>query len=207
MTTLHRLRCLAPERLGRQLSPGFWARLAEAYTRPPRAYHNLQHVLHVAEWFSAWHGAWQCPSEVFAAVLFHDAVYVATEGDNEARSVELARQALAVTDLDVDLVACLIEATALSSVPPAREAGSDLALFIDCDRAVLGAPPDAYARYARAIAEEYSVLPPRVYQAGRRAFLQRTLRAGAPFLTPGMQERLGFQARENLEWELGILGN
>lgn len=207
MTTLQRLRCLAPERLGRQLSPRFWAKLAQSYTRPPRAYHNLHHVFYVAEWFTAWHGAWQCPSEVFAAVLFHDAVYIATEGDNEARSVDLARDALRAIDVDVELVACLIESTALSSVPPAREAGSDLALFIDCDRAVLGAPPELYARYARAIAEEYSVLPPRVYQAGRRAFLQRTLQSGVPFLTPGMQERLGFQARQNLEWELGTLGS
>ena len=207
MTTLQRLRRLAPDHLGRQLSPRFWAKLAQSYTRPPRAYHNLQHVSYVAEWFTAWQGAWQCPSEVFAAVLFHDAVYVATQGDNEARSVELARQALAATDVDVELVACLIESTALSSVPPAREAGSDLALFIDCDRAVLGAPHEAYVRYARAIAEEYSVLPPRVYQAGRRAFLQRTLQSGTPFLTPGMQERLGLQARKNLEWELERLGN
>jgi predicted metal-dependent HD superfamily phosphohydrolase len=161
----------------------------------------------VADWFTAWHGAWQCPCEVFAAVLFHDAVYVATEGDNEARSVELAREALAGTDVDVNLVACLIEGTALSSAPPAREAGSDLALFIDCDRSVLGAPREMYTRYARAIAEEYSVLPPRVYQAGRRAFLERTLRSGVPFLTPGMQERLGLQARENLEWELDTLAH
>lgn len=205
MTTLHRLRTLAPPALGRQLSPSFWARLAKHYACPPRAYHNLEHVLSVAEWFSAWQGAWQRPSEVFAALLFHDAVYEATRPDNEAESAALARAALAHTDVDVSLVATLIHGTALSTAPPSREAGSDLALFVDCDRAVLGAAPAEYARYARAIAEEYSRLPRPDYQRGRRAFLQRAIASDAQFLTPGMQERLGLQARANLAWELTTL--
>lgn len=207
MTTLHKLRRLAPPELGRQLSSSFWARLAKHYASPPRAYHDLRHVLSVAEWFAAWQGAWQRPCEVFAAVLFHDAIYQATEADNEARSAALAREALAHTDIDLGLVATLIYGTALSKVPPAREAGSDLALFVDCDRAVLGAAPADYARYAAGIAEEYSRLPPRDYRRGRSAFLRRTIASGTLFLTPGMQERLGAQARENLAWELSTLGD
>jgi predicted metal-dependent HD superfamily phosphohydrolase len=207
VTTLHRLRALAPPALGNQLSSSFWARLAKHYASPPRAYHNLRHVHAVAEWFAVWQGAWQRPCEVFAAVLFHDAIYDATAADNEARSAALAREALAHTDVDVSLVATLIHGTALSSVPPAREAGSDLALFVDCDRAVLGAAPADYARYARGIAEEYSRLPPADYRRGRRAFLRRAIAADVQFLTPGMQERLGSQARENLEWELSTLAD
>lgn len=207
MTTLDRLRRLAPPALGGQLSPSFWARLAKHYASPPRAYHNLRHVLSVAEWFAAWQGAWQRPSEVFGAVLFHDAIYEATEADNEAKSAALAREALAHTDVDLSLVATLIHGTALSTVPPPREAGSDLALFVDCDRAVLGASPPEYARYARAIAEEYARLPPRAYRRGRRAFLERAIASDAQFLTPGMQERLGPQARENLAWELSTLAD
>lgn len=205
MTTLTRLRRLTPPALGRQLSASFWARLAKHYGSPPRAYHNLRHVLSAAEWFVVWQGAWQRPCEVFAALLFHDAIYEATRSDNEAQSAALAREALAHTDIDVGLVATLIHGTALATAPPSREAGSDLALFVDCDRAVLGAAPADYARYARAIAEEYSRLPPLDYRRGRRAFLKRTIASNAQFLTPGMQERLGLQARENLAWELETL--
>ena len=205
MTTLHRLRSLAPPAFAQQLPLSFWSKLAKHYACPPRAYHNLSHVLSVAEWFATWQGAWQRPSEVFAALLFHDAVYDATEPDNEGKSAALAREALAHTDIDVSLVATLIQGTALSTIPPSREAGSDLALFVDCDRAVLGAAPAVYARYARGIAEEYARLPARDYQRGRRAFLERTIGAATQFLTPGMQERLGPQAAENLAWELTTL--
>ncbi len=207
MTTLHRLRGLAPPLLGRQLAPSFWARLARHYASPPRAYHDLRHVHAVAEWFALWQGAWQRPCEVFGAVLFHDAIYEPRAADNEARSAALAREALAHTDVDVSLVATLIHGTALSSSPPAREAGSDLALFVDCDRAVLGAAPADYARYARGIADEYSCLLPADYRRGRRAFLERAIAADVLFLTPAMQERLGPQARENLLWELSTLAD
>lgn len=205
MTTLHRLRCLAPPALRPQLARSFWARLAAHYGDPPRAYHNLRHVLAVAEWFATWEGAWQRPAEVFAAVLFHDAVYAATRHDNEAESAMLARDALAHTDLDLSMVATLIHQTALATGPLPGEASSDLALFVDCDRAILGAAPADYARYARAIAEEYAHLPAQDYRRGRRAFLQGALGASALFLTPAMQERLGARARANLLWELATL--
>lgn len=205
MTTLHRLRCLAPPALRTQLSRSFWARLAAHYAHPPRAYHNLRHVLAVAEWFATWEAAWRRPPEVFAAVLFHDAVYAATRHDNEAKSALLARDAFAHTDLDVSFVAALIHATALSAAPAPSEGGSDLALFVDCDRAILGAAPADYARYASAIGEEYAHLPAQDYRRGRRAFLQRALDASALFFTPAMQERLGARARDNLLWELAIL--
>lgn len=211
MTTLFRLRKLAPPALADQLSPRFWARLARHYVSPPRAYHNLEHVRSVAEWFVAWQGVWQRPYEVFCAVLFHDAVYEVTAADNEARSAVLARDALAHTDVDVSFVATLIYGTALSSTPLPCEhqlgasPEADRALFVDCDRAVLGAAPADYARYARGVAEEYACLPREAYRRGRRAFLERTLAAEALFLTPAMQQRLGPQARKNLAWELSTL--
>lgn len=207
MTTLHRLRCLTPPALGQQLRPRFWARLAQHYGSPPRAYHDLVHVLAVAEWFVRLQAAWQRPREVFAALLFHDAIYEATAPDNEAQSARLAREALAHTDLDLDLVAALIRGTAVATASSQSEAGSDLALFVDCDRAVLGAAPADYARYARGVAKEYSWLPPEVYRRGRRAFLARVLASNSQFLTPAMQERLGDQARKNLAWELASLGD
>src|SRR5258708_10802834 len=72
-------------------------RVAEAYGAPPRVHHTFAHVLDVAQRFEevARGPGWRRPREVYIAVLFHDAVYVAGRRDNEARSAELAREVVA----------------------------------------------------------------------------------------------------------------
>lgn len=205
MTTLHRLRELAPSELASQLTRGVWSRLAKQYACPQRAYHNLSHILAFAEWFAEWCERWQQPNEVFAALLYHDAVYDPLAHDNEARSAALALESLAHTSLDASVVVSLIAGTA-SSAQPKGSGHGDLGLFVDCDRAVLGAPLEVYQRYAAGIAAEYSMLPPANYRDGRSGFLKRVLRSRTPFATAAMQQRLGRQAVANLEWELGNLG-
>ena len=123
MTTLHRLRKLAPEEFGTRFSPGAWARLAKHYGCPPRAYHNLEHILSFAEWFHTLEGEWQRPSEVFAALLFHDAIYDALATNNESRSASLACEALAHIELDLELVARLIRSSDPTAPRPSTPAG------------------------------------------------------------------------------------
>ena len=57
------------------LRPEVWSALERAYATGERHYHTLDHVLEVAGHFHSVPG-WNRPREVFAAVLFHDAVYV-----------------------------------------------------------------------------------------------------------------------------------
>src|SRR5262249_40578115 len=82
---------------GLTLPAALWQELRAAYATPPRAYHGLDHVHEVARRFDevARHVGWQRPHEVFVAVLYHDAIYVAATGDNEARSAHLAEAAIA----------------------------------------------------------------------------------------------------------------
>src|SRR5690606_10500872 len=70
-----------------------WSALCEAYARPPRAYHHIGHVFETLTRFRGVAEAgpgWRRPAEVWAALLYHDAVYVAARKDNERRSTELA---------------------------------------------------------------------------------------------------------------------
>lgn len=154
--------------------------LAEAYTTPKRAYHDLRHVEELLAWFAAVRDqgpGWAHPSDVLAAVLFHDAVYVAGQADNEARSAELAGSCIAQHGLpcDVPRVVALIEATArhgAESPSLAHEAtgeASDLLHFLDADMAILGAEPERFDDYERAIAEEYRVVPEAAFRTGRGA--------------------------------------
>ena len=69
------------------------AELAARYGEAHRAYHDGAHVAEVLGWFDivadAPGAGWRAPREVFAAILFHDAVYAPGARDNEARSAEL----------------------------------------------------------------------------------------------------------------------
>src|SRR3546814_9850199 len=69
-----------------------FAALEAAYAKPPRAYHDCNHVREVLRHHAevAAGPVWVQPAETFLAVLYHDPVYESGRGDNETRSAELA---------------------------------------------------------------------------------------------------------------------
>lgn len=183
--------------------------LREAYATPPRAYHHFGHVIEtLAHFRSVADGpGWQAPDTVRLALLYHDAVYVPGRKDNEARSADLAREHLRrwppVADVDVDRVAALILLTARHGGLHGRDfpdtpEGDDTRRFLDCDMAILGASPDAFAAYDRAIAEEYRAVPLWLYRRKRRAFFRMLLDSERIFLSDFFRERFEVQARRNL---------
>lgn len=188
----------------------FWAELRALYASPPRRYHTFDHVLEVLAWYDEVAGGpgWQRPGEVLCAVLFHDAVYRCGAPDNEARSADAARAAIArwLPSIDVDRVAALVELTARHGALTAGELDLDAALFVDCDMAILGAAPAEYAHYARLVAEEWAeVLPAAAFRAGRRAFLDRLLAREAIYLSDMFRQRLEARARANIAAEVAAL--
>ncbi|MGN6150878.1 MAG: HD domain-containing protein [Lysobacteraceae bacterium] len=184
--------------------------LRAAYATPPRAYHHFGHVIEtLAHFRSVAEGpGWQAPETVRLALLYHDAVYVPGRKDNEARSADLARAHLRrwppLADVDADRVAALILLTARhgglhrGDFPDSPE-GEDTRRFLDCDMAILGAAPDAFAAYDRAIAEEYRAVPRWLYRRKRRAFFRMLLDAERIFLSDFFRDRFEAQARRNLE--------
>ena len=75
-------------------STEFWDELRAQYQSPPRFYHDYNHVLSVLSNYRlvATELGWQHPQEVYAAILFHDAVYEVGRRDNETLSAELAKE-------------------------------------------------------------------------------------------------------------------
>jgi len=203
------LRDCAPE--GMSVPDGLLAEVRAAYATPGRAYHDHTHVVEVAQHFAdvGQRPGWQRPREVYLAVLFHDAVYVPGRGDNEARSAELAQQALERwlpdAGLDAGYVRELIELTARHGSLGPSDVDVDAAQFLDCDMAILAAPPAAFDAYDAAIATEYRALPPERYAAGRRAFLAHLLARPRIFLSEHFHERLDAAARTNLRRALARL--
>jgi predicted metal-dependent HD superfamily phosphohydrolase len=186
------------------LPPDQRAALEAAYATPPRAYHDLHHVGEVVRHYAdvAAGPGWMQPIEVAFAILYHDAIYVAGAKDNEARSAALAREHLARWErpADADRVAELILLTAQHGGLSREDVpDNDTRLFLDCDMAILGAPPAAFDAYDRAIAAEYrGRVPAWVYRLNRRRFLKGLLARERLFLSDWFHERLDRQARINL---------
>ena len=55
-----------------------------------------------------------------------------------------------------------------------------------------------FAEYERQIAREYSLIPPELYAAGRRKFLETVLAMPRIYLSDYFHARLDARARENL---------
>jgi predicted metal-dependent HD superfamily phosphohydrolase len=187
--------------------------LRMAYAAPARAYHHFGHVRDVVPHYRAVAAAvadgsgWHRPAEVWLALLYHDAVYVPGRRDNEARSAELAKAHIAhwlpQAGIDAARVSTLILATARHGAIAREDTGDDadgedLRRFLDCDMAILGAAPEVFAAYDRAIAEEYRAVPRWLYRRRRRAFLRGLLEAPRIYLSDFFHARLDAQARRNL---------
>src|SRR5687767_6168892 len=83
--------------------------LHSAYRTPSRAYHSWDHVEEVLRGYEevAAGPGWDHPAEVRLACLFHDAVHVAGNDDNEERSAQLATELLRDRPVDTGRVADL----------------------------------------------------------------------------------------------------
>jgi predicted metal-dependent HD superfamily phosphohydrolase len=189
--------------------------LRAAYATPPRAYHDFGHVAEVLGHYAAVADGpgWTQPREVALAVLYHDAVYVAGQGDNEALSARMAIEQIArwlpETGIDVARVAWLIGLTARHGRHEPADfdtdpAPADVRNFLDCDMAILGADPARFDAYDRAITEEYrGVLPGWLFRINRKRFLQGLLARERIYLGEFFHARLEQKARRNLRRAMG----
>jgi predicted metal-dependent HD superfamily phosphohydrolase len=183
--------------------------LRSSYLAPARAYHHFGHVQEVLRHYRAVAEGpgWRRPTEIWLAVLYHDAVYVPGRSDNEAASARLAVEHIdrwwQGAGIDAGRIADLIRLTACHGALRAEDVGNgdmgeDARLFLDCDMAILGAPPAEFVAYDRAIAEEYRAVPRWLYRIRRRRFFRKLLASEWIFLSGFFRERFERQARENL---------
>jgi predicted metal-dependent HD superfamily phosphohydrolase len=184
--------------------------LEAAYATPPRAYHNFGHVQEVLHRFAEVTAGpgWTQPTEVYLAVLYHDAVYEAGRKDNEARSAGLAMAQigrwLPEHGVDSVRVAELIDLTArhgqFSPVDFSDDGFSlDTRHFLDCDMAILGADPEAFDAYDAGIAEEYrDHVPGFLFRLNRKRFLKGLLARERIYLSDWFHQRYDAPARVNL---------
>lgn len=183
-----------------------WVMLAQHYSEPHRAYHNLCHVTAMLRHADQLPAQISQPDIVEFAIWFHDAIYDTHNKDNERRSAELALYTLHSMGID-PCIATSVEQCILATHK--HEVGdtpaADLPLFLDIDLAILGAREEVYRQYCQAIRAEYAWVAPDAYRAGRAEVLKHFLDRPSLFFTPTMIARFEDQARHNIERELGEL--
>ena len=169
--------------------------LVALYSEPHRHYHDLTHLDACLIAFDEHRELAARPGEVLAALLFHDAIYDPTRSDNESRSAELARTVLEGASTEsLDRIAHAIEATRTHDA-----AGDpDVALVLDVDLSILGAEPETYDAFERAIRREYAHVPDALFASGRRAVLEGFARRDRIYVTRDFHDALDARARANL---------
>ncbi|MCX3060269.1 HD domain-containing protein [Streptomyces beihaiensis] len=180
-------------------------RLLARWAEPQRRYHTTDHLAAVLDHVDvlAEHAAE--PELVRLAAWFHDAVYRPDRSENEERSAALAERALTEAGLAPPQVAEVARLVRLTVAHDPADGDTNGEVLCDADLAILAAPPDAYAAYARAVREEYAFVPDEAFREGRAAVLRQLLGLPRLFRTPHGGREWEAGARENLTTELALL--
>ncbi|TGQ72862.1 hypothetical protein EN829_010365 [Mesorhizobium sp. M00.F.Ca.ET.186.01.1.1] len=183
--------------------------LSALYRAGERHYHGLAHIEAMLALAEDYRGALGDPEAVEAAIWFHDAIYDSRAKDNEARSAALASEKLGgrIDAGRLGRIHAMILATATHQLPDFTNDGfiRDAALFLDMDLSILGAAPDAFDAYERAVRLEYGWVEEAMWRAGRGAVLNGFLTRPHIFHTEEFRLRLEPQARLNLARSLEAL--
>ncbi|MBZ9683762.1 MULTISPECIES: hypothetical protein [unclassified Mesorhizobium] len=183
--------------------------LSVLYKAGDRHYHNLTHIEAMLELADDYRTLLDDPEAVEAAIWFHDAVYDSRAKDNEAQSAALAEQKLAgrIDAGRLSRVSAMILATATHQLPLFDDVAAtrDASLFLDMDLSILGAAPDAFDAYERAVRHEYGWVEEPMWRAGRGAVLKSFLARPHIFHTQEFRQRFEPQARRNMARSLQAL--
>jgi predicted metal-dependent HD superfamily phosphohydrolase len=168
-----------------------------AWAEPDRRYHDLNHLRDCLAELDRVPADGADRDRVEAALWFHDAIYDPRADDNEARSAELARRALAelgVQSAVADDVARLVGLTRHTG--PALDPSGQL--LCDIDLAILGREREAFDAYDRQIREEYAWVPEPDFRAARIGVLTGLLARAPLYQTEHFRRRYETVARTNL---------
>jgi predicted metal-dependent HD superfamily phosphohydrolase len=195
---------LKPFSVPQALAEKTFEHLVAAYSEPGRFYHTLSHIENVLTSIDRLTGDAPHPALQFAA-WFHDAVYDTHAKDNEEQSAALARTMLPQLNIPADIVAATERLILLTKSHVPESGDVEGKVLVDADLAILGATPNEYEEYARAIRREYAWVPEVQYRARRSRILADFLKRPRIYYTPVMFEACEQAARKNVATEIARL--
>ncbi len=146
--------------------------ISKHYSESGRGYHTLDHIGSVLELVRANARHTSDLAAVELAAWLHDVIYDSRASNNEEQSAAYASNLCAELGIGVSQ---RVKALILSTKTHEANGDRDAEVLLDADLAVLGADETVYRDYASKIRLEYSWVPAKEYQAGRRFVLDRFL--------------------------------
>lgn len=174
----------------------------DLYNQPGRYYHNLSHLYNFLQVANKELSRIKHPELFKIAIWLHDAIYIASQKDNELQSNELFQQLFksCLNSFQIEYVSDLILSTE-GHKPQNKQ--TDCALFLDIDLIILAAPTSIYQSYSDAVWNEYkSSYPWSIYKLGRKKVLKAFLKRSFIYFTPSFQQKYEQKARNNIQLEL-----
>lgn len=191
------------------ISQALWQDVANHYSEPVRAYHNLTHLQQLFEHFEQIKCDLRQPSIVALALFYHDIIYDPTKPDNELQS---AKYAVAQLQDYLAVEQCkriyeLIMMTAKHQLDDSKDniLDSDAAFLLDMDLSILGVDWASYKRYAQTVRHEYAHVATDDYRRGRINVLKGLLAHDRLYLTKDYYQRFEYVARQNIKREIELL--
>lgn len=185
--------------------------LKARYGEPQRHYHTWDHITALKRHYDSLSDVWSRPEPVLWALYWHDAIYDPTRGDNEELSAQLLEEQGRghISDDDLTFAAKIIRATAKHEVPDGLNASDahDLALFLDIDLSILGAPAAVFDRYETDVRREYGFVPDEAFRAGRARILKGFAERQELYFTDAGRGLWDARARSNLQRSLDRLAD
>ncbi|GAB4541897.1 MAG: hypothetical protein Tsb0014_34120 [Pleurocapsa sp.] len=190
-----------------QYSEEIFRDLINAYSNPARHHHNLEHIQQILHALEAVKHLSNCPNLISLSAWYHDYIYNPKKQNNEEKSTESAEQnlnKLNISNQIIDPVKQIILST--KKHEPLLD-NIDNLIFLDADLSILGASPEKYLQYAKAIRQEYHWLSDRDYQQGRTKVLKNFLARDKIYYTDYFYQKLEKAARNNLKSEINQMLN
>jgi predicted metal-dependent HD superfamily phosphohydrolase len=178
------------------------------YTALGRHYHTLSHLSNLLHLLYEYRSKLLDSESVEFAIWYHDLIYEPTQPHSEARSADIAAQRLQRLSFPperIQKVKSMIASSFRHHLHPGAD-DVDGRFFLDFDLAILGADRQVYVDYLQEIRQEYIKIPLSDYTRGRKVVLQRFLEKEAIYFTAEFQERFEEQARDNIQFEMNLLG-
>lgn len=175
-----------------------WDVVISHYSRPERAYHNLDHISDCLMMLDRHLELARNADALEMAIWLHDIIYDPHAADNEEQSAQHARELLSPAATAGEVVDLILATRHSETSPPP----GDASLMVDIDLSILGAEAARYRCYASAIRQEYLHVPDDAYATGRTAVLSKFLARPRIFTNDVFRDTLEIRARENLAAEI-----
>jgi len=187
-----------------RLWDGSWER-DEIADKMKGSYHRRLHVIDCLNEFYQIRHLVKTPDAMECAILFHDIVCTPGSQTNEEESAMYAEKMLTQRGLPADFIADVKRYILLTKHTRIPE-DMDGKYMVDIDVSIFWKDLRKYLQYSKDIRREYSMYSNAQYKAWRKDVLNFFLKKENIFHTEYFQELYKDKAKENIHYELSLLG-